>query len=88
MPFPGSDGTARVFDAATGTERTRLTHDNTVRSVMFSPDGAWIATASTDHTARIFAVGTEELRAAVVVHLLRPLTEAEWRRYGGRPLEL
>ena len=56
--------------------------------VVFSPDGAWFATASGDHTARVFAVRTEELRAVVVVHMPRELNDAEWRRYGGRPVEL
>jgi len=36
----------------------------------------------------ICAVRTEELRAAVVAHMPRPLTDAEWQRYGGRPSEL
>ena len=82
------DGTARVFDPATGTEHARLIHDRPVRAVVFSPDGAWVATASTDGTARVFAVRTEELRAAVVARIPRPLTDDEWQRYGGRPPEL
>ncbi|MGH3917130.1 MAG: hypothetical protein ACRDTC_27530 [Pseudonocardiaceae bacterium] len=54
----------------------------------FSPDGAWLATASHDGTARVFAVRTEELRDAVVARMPRPLTDDEWQRYGGRPSEL
>ncbi|HEU0128430.1 MAG TPA: hypothetical protein VFQ48_07475, partial [Pseudonocardiaceae bacterium] len=65
-----------------------LPHDDPVRAVAFSPDGAWVATASDDGTARVFAVRTEELRAVVVTHMPRPLTDAEWRRYGGRPSQL
>jgi len=83
-----SDGTARVFDPTTGVEHARLTHDRPVYAVVFSPDGAWVATASDDGTARVFAVRTEELRAAVVARIPRPLADAEWRRYGGRPSEL
>ena len=56
--------------------------------MVFSPDGAWVATASNDGTARVFAVRTEELRAAVVAYMPRPLTDVEWQRYGGRPSEL
>jgi WD40 repeat protein len=82
------DHTARVFDPATGTEHARLTHDDWVRAVAFSPDGTRVATASRDGTARVFAVGTEELRAVVVAYMPRPLTDAEWQRYGGRPSEL
>jgi energy-coupling factor transporter ATP-binding protein EcfA2 len=65
-----------------------LAHDGPVYEVVFSPDGAWVATASDDGTARVFAVGTAKLRAAVVARMLRPLTDAEWQRYGGRPSEL
>ena len=59
-----SDGTARVFDPATGQERSRLTHDREVWSVGFSPDGRWVATGSDDGTARIFdpATGQEHSR--------------------------
>lgn len=78
----------RVFDGGTGVERVGLTHEDEVTAVVFSPDGAWVATASHDRTARVFVVGTEELRNAVVAHMSRPLTDAEWKRYGGRPSEL
>jgi WD40 repeat protein len=55
------DNSARVFDAATGTELARLEHDNDVNVVAFSPDGTLIATGSDDRSARIFdaATGTE-----------------------------
>ena len=58
------DGSARIFDPATGTERSRLTHDGWVNWVAFSPDGQWVATASDDGSARIFdpATGTERSR--------------------------
>src|SRR5262245_44890554 len=48
------DGTARVWDAATGTESVILRgHTDWVRSAAFSPDGARIVTASHDRTARL-----------------------------------
>ena len=72
-----------MLDPATGAERAPLTHDDWVRAVVFSPDGAWVATASRDRTARVFAVRTKELRAAVVAYMPRPLTDVEWQRYGG-----
>lgn len=34
-----------------------LTHDGGATSVVFSPDGAWGATASRDGAARVFALG-------------------------------
>jgi hypothetical protein len=38
------DGSARVFEAATGAELARLDHDDWVRAVAFSPDGTPVAT--------------------------------------------
>ena len=43
---------ARVFDAATGTEMSRLDHDDTVRAVAFSPDGTRVATGSKRYRQR------------------------------------
>jgi len=45
---------ARVWDAVTGAERLKVTHARSVNSVAFSPDGAWLATGSSDGTARIW----------------------------------
>ncbi|MEM9231613.1 MAG: P-loop NTPase fold protein [Pseudomonadota bacterium] len=51
----GSDGTARLWDAATGAEIQRFEgHGASVRSVAFSPDGAQVLTGSTDGTARLW----------------------------------
>jgi len=58
-----SDGTARVFDPATGQERSRLTHDGPVWAVGFSPDGRWVATGSSDGTARVFDPATGQERS-------------------------
>ena len=40
------DGSARVFDAATGAEISRLDHERAVYAVAFSPDGTRVATGS------------------------------------------
>jgi WD40 repeat protein len=58
------DGSARVFDAATGTEVCRLDHDGIVWTVVFSRDGSRVATGSFDGSARVFdaATGTEVCR--------------------------
>jgi WD40 repeat protein len=48
------DGTARVFDAVTGSELARFDHKGEVYAVAFSPDGARVATGSRDGTAWVF----------------------------------
>jgi WD40 repeat protein len=48
------DGSARVFDAASGQPLSRLDHDGPVRAVAFSPDGTRVATGSGDGSARVF----------------------------------
>ena len=58
--FAGFTQTARIWDAATGREITRLRgQSGMVRSVAFSPDGARILAASADDTARIWDAATE-----------------------------
>jgi hypothetical protein len=57
-----SDGTARLWEAATGREQARLEHGGTVRVVVFSPDGARLAPPAT--TARP-GCGPHEPGAAV-----------------------
>ncbi|MCK7576904.1 MAG: hypothetical protein MZV65_14235 [Chromatiales bacterium] len=47
------DNTARIWDAASSQELARLTHEGPVWSVAFSPDGQWLATASSNPTARV-----------------------------------
>ena len=50
-----TDGTARLWDPATGQHRTTLTgHTDWVRAVAFSPDGTLLATTSRDGTARLW----------------------------------
>ncbi|MEX2168931.1 MAG: c-type cytochrome domain-containing protein [Pirellulales bacterium] len=58
----GADGSVRVFEVATGTERLKIdNHADWVLDVCFSPDGKRIATASRDKTAKVFDVETGKL---------------------------
>ncbi|HEX7836443.1 MAG TPA: hypothetical protein VF469_03220, partial [Kofleriaceae bacterium] len=53
------DQTARVWDAATGKPLgVPLTHQGSVRSAAFSPDGTRVVTASLDKTARVWDAAT------------------------------
>ena len=54
------DGTARLWDIASGRERHVFRHGGFVQSVAFSPDGKLILTASMDRTARLWQVSSGE----------------------------
>jgi WD40 repeat protein len=61
----GADGTAKVWDAATGEEKVTLRgHASTVRDVSFRAGGDEIATAGLDSTVRVWdaATGKEKLQ--------------------------
>ena len=55
-----SDGTARVWEAATGKAIGEpLRHEGArLRSAAFSPDGKFVVTASEDGTARVWEAAT------------------------------
>jgi len=62
-----ADGTARVWEAATGKEVARMIHDgyegydDSVESVAFSPDGKYVVSGGRDDgTARVWEAATGE----------------------------
>ena len=64
-----TDGTARIWDLATGATRTTLQgHTSFVYGVAFSPDGSLLATASSDDTARIWDLATGAIRTTLQGH--------------------
>jgi hypothetical protein len=63
------DGTARVWEAATGKELARLEgHGGFVWSAAWSPDGARIVTAASDRTARVWEAATGKELARLEGH--------------------
>jgi WD40 repeat protein/energy-coupling factor transporter ATP-binding protein EcfA2 len=62
------DGTAILWDSATGKERQRLEVGAVLTSAAFSPDGQRIATASMDGTARIWNTASAELLTRLRPH--------------------
>lgn len=48
------DGTARLWDAGTGTARARVAHTRSVRRTLFAPGGRQFATVSEDRLVRLW----------------------------------
>ncbi|MFN8459506.1 MAG: WD40 repeat domain-containing protein, partial [Anaerolineae bacterium] len=53
-------------------ELTRLEHGGAVRAITYSPDGRWLATASVDHTVRLWDVSMEVNTGRELAHLPQP----------------
>ncbi|MBE0669191.1 MAG: hypothetical protein IH588_01265 [Anaerolineales bacterium] len=51
-------GSARTWEANTGKEIARMTHEGDVSSVAFSPDGKYVVSGSADKTARVWEAST------------------------------
>jgi hypothetical protein len=72
-----------VWEAATGNEVARMTHDDWVVSAAFSPNGKYIVSGSWDNTVRLWAWNPEVLIKNACENLPRNLTYAEWAQYIG-----
>ena len=72
-----ADGTARVWDAATGKVIAIFSgHQSSVFFATFSPDGSRIVTTSSDYTARVWDASTGELIALLRGHELSVTSSA------------
>ena len=65
----GADGTARVWDVATGERLLTLTgHTGPVEDVLYTPDGRQIVTSSSDGTVRAWSADTGEMQLVLSGH--------------------
>lgn len=62
------DRTPKLWDAATGTLKARLEHDQGSWGAVFSPNSKWVATESYDGNVRIWETATGQLRQLLVGH--------------------
>jgi WD40 repeat protein len=77
------DGTARIWDAATGQERATLRGNNSdVGSAAWSHNGRYIVTADSDGAARQYLVTIDDLLALAESRLGRGFWDTERETYG------
>ncbi|MEL7067579.1 MAG: caspase family protein [Cyanobacteria bacterium J06581_3] len=81
------DKIVRVWDIEKGyTEVARMSYSSEAWDTRFSPNGEWLATATSNGIARIHYLSKEKLIEEGCDRLQRNLTYSEWRRYVGEDL--
>ena len=80
------DGTARVWEAQTGVEVARMTHEDGVYEVAFSPDGRKVASGSGDGILYAWVYDPQYLIGSACSRVTRNLTRTEWEQYIGDAL--
>lgn len=79
------DGTAKVWDTATGRELFTLRdHEGAVNSLAWCPDGKRLATASSDGTAKVWDAETGTALRTLPSSQGIPLTGVSWNSNGTR----
>lgn len=81
----GADRLVRLWDLSDRTRPTELAdldaHTDRVYSVAFGPDGHTLASASQDHSGRLWDTDPERVAARVCALADPPLSRADWDRY-------
>jgi WD40 repeat protein/transcriptional regulator with XRE-family HTH domain len=80
------DNVAKLWDMKPGKNQGQLLatfpgHTAEVSDVAFSPDGKFLAVASWDGTVRVYFIQLEDLIAAAMQRITRPLTTEECQQY-------
>ncbi|MFH9663441.1 WD40 repeat domain-containing protein [Streptomyces sp. NPDC017248] len=67
-----SESTVRLWDTATGRQRSTLTHTSSVVSVSFDPDGRLLAAGGADGTVRLWDLATGQAQRTLATPRASP----------------